>query len=108
MHCPQDVDAGQAPGNEGGNLAATALAGEQGGVIRARLFGGSLPECFGSVGSALCTLFAIMTAASRSMGIVRPVMDADPPWRPFPIFIFVFIFILRTALTGRDPSRPCA
>lgn len=48
-------------------------------MIRTKLFGGSLPECFASVGLSLCTLFPIMTTESRSMGIVRPVMDADPP-----------------------------
>lgn len=74
-------------------------------MIRTKLFGGSLPECFASVGLSLCTLFPIMTTESRSRAIVRPVMDADPPpLRPF----LVFIFILRTALAGPDPSRPCA
>ncbi|MEN0088484.1 MAG: ion transporter, partial [Pseudomonadota bacterium] len=44
-------------------------------VMSTKLFGGTFPEWFGSVGASAYSLFQIMTLESWSMGIVRPVME---------------------------------
>lgn len=62
-------------------------------VISAKLFASAFPEWFGSVGSAMYTLFQVMTLESWSMGIVRPVMEVYPlAWAFFVPFIVVTSF----------------
>ena len=62
-------------------------------VIATKLFAGTFPEWFGSVGASMYTLFQIMTLESWSMGIVRPVMETHPwAWIFFVPFIIVTSF----------------
>ena len=63
-------------------------------VICTKLYGGTFPEWFGTIGASFYTLFQVMTLESWSMGIVRPVMEA------FPLSWLLFIpFIVATAFT---------
>ncbi len=62
-------------------------------VMATKLFGGSFPDWFGSIGGSLYTLFQVMTLESWSMGIVRPVMDVHPlAWLFFVPFILMTTF----------------
>lgn len=62
-------------------------------VIATKLFAGSFPEWFGSVGASMYTLFQVMTLESWSMGIVRPVMETYPwAWIFFVPFIIITSF----------------
>jgi voltage-gated sodium channel len=72
-----------------------------GAVMATKLFGGSFPEWFGSIGASLYTLFQIMTLESWSMGIVRPVLDVYPyAWLFFVPFIMVTTFAVVNLLVG--------
>ena len=62
-------------------------------VMATKLFGGSFPQWFGSLGDSMYTLFQIMTLESWSMGIVRPVMEQYPAaWALFVPFILLTTF----------------
>ena len=62
-------------------------------VMTTKLFGGSFPDWFGTLGASLYTLFQIVTLESWSMGIVRPVMEVHPyAWVFFVPFILVVTF----------------
>lgn len=62
-------------------------------VMATKLFGGTFPEWFGTIGESMYSLFQIMTLESWSMGIVRPVMAAYPSaWLFFVPFILVTTF----------------
>ena len=64
-------------------------------VMATKLFGGSFPQWFGSVGASLYSLFQIMTLESWSMGIVRPIMEVYPwAWAFFVPFVLVTSFVV--------------
>ncbi len=64
-------------------------------VLATKLFGGTFPDWFGSIGHSLYSLFQIMTLESWSMGIVRPVMDLFPfAWVFFVPFVLVTSFVV--------------
>lgn len=72
-----------------------------GAVMATKLFGGSFPEWFGTIGRSLYSLFQIMTLESWSMGIVRPVMEVYPyAWLFFVPFILVTTFATLNLLIG--------
>ena len=62
-------------------------------VMATKLFAGSFPDWFGTVGASFYTLFQVMTLESWSMGIVRPVMEVYPlAWAFFVPFILMTTF----------------
>jgi len=64
-------------------------------VIATKIFGGSFPDWFGTLGHSAYSLFQIMTLESWSMGIVRPVMEVYPyAWMFFILFILVSTFTM--------------
>jgi voltage-gated sodium channel len=70
-------------------------------VMATKLFGGSFPEWFGSLGASAYSLFQIMTLESWSMGIVRPVMVEYPhAWLFFVPFIVVTTFAVLNLFVG--------
>jgi len=72
-----------------------------GSVMATKLFGGSFPEWFGTLGLSAYSLFQIMTLESWSMGIVRPVMEIYPhAWAFFVPFIMVTTFAVVNLLVG--------
>ena len=74
-------------------IAVLAIVFYVAAVIATKLFAGTFPEWFGSVGASMYTLFQIMTLESWSMGIVRPVMETHPwAWIFFVPFIIVTSF----------------
>ena len=72
-----------------------------GSVMATKLFGGSFPDWFGTIGHSAYSLFQIMTLESWSMGIVRPVMQQYPyAWAFFVPFIMVTTFAVVNLLVG--------
>ena len=72
-----------------------------GAVIATKLFAGSFPDWFGTLGRSGYSLFQIMTLESWSMGIVRPVMEVYPlAWLFFIPFIMVTTFAVVNLLVG--------
>ena len=72
-----------------------------GAVMATELFGDAFPEWFGSLGLSAYTLFQIMTLESWSMGIVRPVMEAQPyAWVFFVPFILLTSFVVLNLFIG--------
>ncbi|WP_121061158.1 ion transporter [Chachezhania antarctica] len=70
-------------------------------VIATKLFAGSFPEWFGTLGRSAYSLFQIMTLESWSMGIVRPVMEVYPQaWVFFVPFILVTTFAVVNLVVG--------
>lgn len=70
-------------------------------VIATKLFAGTFPDWFGSLGESAYTLFQIMTLESWSMGIVRPVMEQYPlAWMLFVPFIIVTSFTVLNLFIG--------
>ncbi len=70
-------------------------------VLATKLFGGTHPQWFGSVGESLYTLFQIMTLESWSMGIVRPVMEVHSmAWLFFVPFIMIATFTILNLFIG--------
>ncbi len=70
-------------------------------VISTKLFAGSFPQWFGSLGESAYSLFQIMTLESWSMGIVRPVMEQFPfAWALFVPFILVTSFTVLNLFIG--------
>lgn len=64
-------------------------------------FGKSLPEYFGSIESAVFTLFQTMTLDSWASGIARTVMKSHPyAWIYFISFILIATYILLNLLLG--------
>lgn len=61
-------------------------------VMATKLFGGTFPDWFGTLGESMYTLFQVMTLESWSMGIVRPVM-VEYPWS----WVFFLPFIMLTS-----------
>lgn len=72
-----------------------------GAVMATKLFAGSFPEWFGTLGRSGYSLFQIMTLESWSMGIVRPVMEIYPyAWAFFVPFILVTTFAVVNLIVG--------
>ncbi len=72
-----------------------------GSVIATKLFGGTFPDWFGTLGLSAYSLFQIMTLESWSMGIARPVMAVYPyAWAFFVPFIMVTTFAVVNLLVG--------
>lgn len=72
-----------------------------GAVMATKLFAGTFPEWFGTLGKSAYSLFQIMTLESWSMGIVRPVMEVYPyAWAFFVPFIMVTTFAVVNLLVG--------
>ncbi len=72
-----------------------------GAVMATKLFGGTFPEWFGTLGRSGYSLFQIMTLESWSMGIVRPVMEIYPyAWAFFVPFILVTTFAVVNLIVG--------
>jgi voltage-gated sodium channel len=70
-------------------------------VMATNLYGPTFPEWFGSIGASMYTLFQIMTLESWSMGIVRPVMAANPTaWLFFVPFILIATFTMLNLFIG--------
>jgi voltage-gated sodium channel len=59
-------------------------------VITTKIFGKNFPDWFGSIDDSMFTLFQIMTLESRSMGIVRPVMEIYP-WAGILFVAFIIL-----------------
>jgi len=79
----------------GAIIALLMLLFYVGAVIATKLYGGSFPEWFGTLGESLYTLFQVMTLESWSMGIVRPVLEVHPyAWLFFVPFIPVTAFTI--------------
>lgn len=84
-----------------GVVAVMAIFFYTAGVLATRLFGGTHPEWFGSLGKSLYTLFQVMTLESWSMGIVRPVMESHPlAWAFFIPFIMIATFTILNLFIG--------
>jgi len=64
-------------------------------VIGVNIFGSSYPEFFGGLGTALFTLFQIMTLESWSSAIARPIMDGAP----FAAIYFISFILIATYTT---------
>ena len=84
-----------------GVCAVMAIFFYTAGVLATRLFGGTHPDWFGSLGKSLYSLFQIMTLESWSMGIVRPVMESHPlAWAFFVPFIIIATFTILNLFIG--------
>jgi voltage-gated sodium channel len=70
-------------------------------VMATKLFGGTFPEWFGTIGASAYSLFQIMTLESWSMGIVRPVMEVHSlAWAFFVPFILITSFAVLNLFIG--------
>jgi len=70
-------------------------------VIGVKLFGDSNPELFGSLGSALFTLFTVMTLEGWVDGVTKPIMEHHPyGWIFFFIFIVITTFMVLNLFIG--------
>ena len=70
-------------------------------VMGAKLFGETNPELFGSLGSALFTLFTVMTLEGWVDGVTRPIMEHHPfAWIFFFVFIVVTTFMVLNLFIG--------
>ena len=70
-------------------------------LIGVNLFGDAFPEWFGTLGSAMYTLFQVMTLESWSMGISRPVMEVYPyAWAYFVPFVLLSSFVVMNVVVG--------
>ena len=70
-------------------------------VMATGLYGIQFPQWFGSIGASMFTLFQIMTLASWSMGVVRPVMAEYPyAWVFFVPFILLATFTMLNLFIG--------
>lgn len=70
-------------------------------VMGTKLFGGSNPELFGTLGKALFTLFTVMTLEGWVDGVTKPVMEHHPyGWIFFFVFIVVTTFMVLNLFIG--------
>jgi voltage-gated sodium channel len=71
------------------------------GVMAVNLYGAEDPEHFGTLGSALYTLFTVMTLEGWVDGVVKPIMEKFPrAWLFFVIFIVVTTFMVLNLFIG--------
>jgi voltage-gated sodium channel len=70
-------------------------------VMGTKLFGESNPELFGSLGSALFTLFTVMTLEGWVDGVTKPIMENHPyAWLFFFTYIVVTTFMVLNLFIG--------
>jgi voltage-gated sodium channel len=70
-------------------------------VMGTKLFGESNPDLFGNLGSALFTLFTVMTLEGWVDGVTKPVMEHHPyAWLFFFTFIVVTTFMVLNLFIG--------
>jgi voltage-gated sodium channel len=70
-------------------------------VMGNKLFGESNPELFGDLGSALFTLFTVMTLEGWVDGVTKPIMENHPyAWIYFFTFIVVTTFMVLNLFIG--------
>lgn len=70
-------------------------------VMGAKLYGGTKPELFGSLGSAAYTLFQVMTFDDWSSGVVKPLMETHPlAWLFFVAFMLLSSFMTLNLFIG--------
>lgn len=70
-------------------------------VMATKLYGEILPERFGTLGSALYTLFQMMTLESWSEANVRPILEVQPlAWMFFVPFILIATFVVLNLFIG--------
>lgn len=70
-------------------------------VMATKLFSGTFPEKFGSLGRSAYTLFEIMTMDSWSTGTVRPMLEVHPwAWTFFLPFVVVTAFAVLNLFIG--------
>jgi voltage-gated sodium channel len=62
-------------------------------VMATKLFGGTNPELFGTLGTSAYTLFQAMTFDDWSNGIVKPLIEKDHTWA----WAFVMFFMVVSA-----------
>jgi voltage-gated sodium channel len=71
------------------------------GVMATKLFGGTNPELFGTLGDALFTLFTVMTLEGWVDGVTKPVMEHHPyAWMFFIVYIVVTSFMVLNLFIG--------
>jgi voltage-gated sodium channel len=65
------------------------------------MYGDEFPELFGTIGTALFTLFAVMTLEGWVDGVVKPIMQTHPlAWLFFIPFIIVTTFTVLNLFIG--------
>jgi len=70
-------------------------------VMGTKLFGESNPDLFGNLGSALFTLFTVMTLEGWVDGVTKPIMEHHPyAWLYFFTFIVVTTFMVLNLFIG--------
>lgn len=70
-------------------------------VLTTKLYGGTHPEFFGTIGASFYTLFQIMTLEGWSGEVVRPVMEKHPyAWAVFVPYIVVVTFAVLNLFIG--------
>lgn len=60
-------------------------------VVATKLYGGSSPELFGTIGNSLYTLFQAMTFDDWSNGIVKPLVERGH--QSAPLFLVIFMVV---------------
>jgi voltage-gated sodium channel len=70
-------------------------------VMGAKLFGGTRPDLFGTLGQSAYTLFQVMTFDDWSAGVVKPLMEEYPfAWAFFLAFILLSTFMALNLFIG--------
>lgn len=70
-------------------------------VMGTKLFGGTAPEQFGSLGQTAYTLFQVMTFDDWSNGVVKPLMEKHPyAITYFVLFILLSAFMMLNLFIG--------
>ncbi|MCB4824989.1 ion transporter [Roseicella aerolata] len=70
-------------------------------VMATKLYGGVLPERFGTLGDSLFTLFQLMTLESWAEATARPILAQEPrAWLFFIPFIVVSTFVVLNLFIG--------
>ena len=70
-------------------------------VMATKLFGGTHPDTFGSIGISMLSLFQVMTLDAWSDGLMRPMMEQYPyAWMFFIPFVLASAFIVLNLFIG--------